>query len=332
MNDPRQFAPDAAAASPGELDPELSGSGISAELPHLALISIDGTDAAAFLQAQFTNDVTTLVPGHWQWDGYCGPKGRLVALLRLIRTTNGFLVETSADIAADLISRLRRFVLRAKVTIGAWSGSPIGLGIAGTGGARVLEIWRPGILPGPGSAHAFDGGLLIEAGSGRWHCHFAGDADADATRLRGMLYRHIRPAPPRVWASFDLDEGIPWIVAATQDLFIPQMVDLERLGGVSFSKGCYPGQEIVARSQYLGAVKRRLYRARAPVEIAPGTPLSSRHRPDQAVGHIVGSAPAGDGTVHVLAVVDNESAKAGSVHPAGDSPALEDLVPVHAAT
>jgi len=327
MNDPRPYLPDTGSSTIAEHRHAGSTSSVTGDLGHLTLLAIAGPDATAFLQGQLTNDVATLAPGRWHWTGYCGPKGRLIAVVRLIKTSDGFLAETPADIAADLISRLRRFILRAKVTLTPWNVAPIGLGIAGADGAAGLARWRPGAVPTTGAADSFDGGVLVNAGTGRWHCYPATESEAGI--LRGLLPGNGAPLSAGEWARFDLDDGIPWIVAATQELFVPQMVDLELLGGVSFTKGCYPGQEIVARSQYLGAVKRRLYRARYRIELAAGAPLSSPLRPGQTVGNLVGAAPAGSDAYHVLAVLDVDCATAGAVHPSPGGSPLEELSPVH---
>ena len=137
-----------------------------------------------------------------------------------------------------------------------------------------------------------------------------------------------------VWRWLDVENALPLVTQATQEAFVPQMLDLEQIGGLSFNKGCYPGQEIVARTQYLGKVKRRLFRVDSPLELAAGRELFSPDNPDQAVGQIVTGAPAPGGGFAGLAVIqvshagtvrlgarDGAPLVARAVHPEHDAPA-----------
>ncbi|MFZ3262207.1 MAG: folate-binding protein, partial [Thiobacillus sp.] len=137
------------------------------------------------------------------------------------------------------------------------------------------------------------------------------------------LRQSATPVGAPVWDWLRLSAGIPMIVAATQELFVPQMVNLEVIGGVSFQKGCYPGQEIVARSQYLGKLKRRMFLAHVDAEAAPGDPLYSADMGGQATGTVVNAAPAPAGGFDVLAVAQVESANTQTLHlKAADGAAL----------
>jgi len=309
----------ARAASPGM---------VMSHLGHLTLIAVDGSDATTFLQGQLTSDVAALEPGAWQWSGYCNAKGRLLGTLRLVRTGEGFLAETPSGVALDLATRLSRFVLRAKVAFATDADTDCGIGVAGPQAAASLTRWLGHVPPAAGHAESLDGGILIGVGATRWHCYLPPIQASDAW---DRLAATATPISTRLWSRFDLDEGIPWIVPETQALFVPQMVDFELLGGVSFSKGCYPGQEIVARSQYLGSVKRRLHVASTATELAPGTRLENAAHPDQAVGNVVSSAPGGDGSFRILAVLDLESATAGTVTASDGGTSLERLTRVHPA-
>lgn len=301
---------------------------VVAHLGHLTLIAIEGRDATAFLQGQFTSDVAALEPGDWQWSGYCNSKGRLLGTLRLARAGESFLAETPTSIALDIANRLRKFVLRARVTFAIDADAYCGIGLAGSQAAASLTDWLDRAPPVAGHAESLGGGILIGVGQSRWHCYLAPEP---AMVAWDRLTSRATPISTRAWTRFDLDEGIPWIVPETQSLFVPQMVDFELLGGVSFTKGCYPGQEIVARSQYLGSVKRRLHVARTAPDLAPGTRLANTAHPDQAIGNVVSSAPAGDASFRILAVLDLESAAAGTVTPSGGGALLEGLTPVHPA-
>lgn len=301
-----------------------AGDGRLAPLAHLTLIRINGPDAAGFLQGQLTSDVSALVPGAWQWAGYCNPKGRLLATMRLARTGEGFLAEAPAAIVPDLVSRLRKFVLRAKVVLVSEEPPRVGVGVQGTEPAAALSSAWGHPLPEPAQAADSGGVFVIGAGRARWHFYVD---PAKGVDLWMKLAPHASPLSTDAWAGLDLAEGVPWIVPETQALFVPQMVDFERLGGVSFAKGCYPGQEIVARSQYLGEVKRRLFQAVNSERLAAGAPLTGAVRGEQTIGTVLASAPLGEGRFQVLAVIDVEGA-AGTVT-ASAGTALQRLTPVH---
>lgn len=303
--------------------PPAGAKAFLADLGHLVLISIDGRDAADFLQNQFTSDVASLADGQWQWSGYCNAKGRLLATLRLMRRGDRFLAELPRTLAADLGTRLSRYVLRSQVKIAVLEDETIGIGLTGLD----LAVELGTTSPGDRDVAAVEGGFMVRAGKERWHCYVTVDA---AITAWDRLASRAAPTATSDWMRFDVADGIPWILPATRELFVPQMVDLERIGGVSFSKGCYPGQEIVARSQYLGEVKRRLHIAQAETALDPGAPLGSAAREGQTAGNVVASAPTGDGGFRVLAVIDAETAAEGSVSATASGTRLDALRRVHA--
>ncbi|HEX4985775.1 MAG TPA: hypothetical protein VFV71_06850, partial [Burkholderiales bacterium] len=257
---------------------------------------VHGADAASFLQAQLTCDVDRLAPGQAGFGGYCTPKGRLLATFVVVRVAQGYLMHLPADTAEDIAARLRRFVLRARVKIETDSGWRV-LGIAG---------------PGTGALIGGQFGVRLESS-------FAAAAGADATVVRlpgeacvafapaqsaGTLWQALASqavaAGDDCWAWVQIRSRMPWISAATQDQFLPQMVGLDAIGGVSFGKGCYPGQEIVARARYLGEVRRRLWDGTASGVAHAGDTLESGGQP---VGTVLTAAPLPSGGSALLAVV-----------------------------
>jgi len=142
------------------------------------------------------------------------------------------------------------------------------------------------------------------------------------------LTQHATPVGAPVWDWLRLNAGVPMLVAATQELFVPQMVNLEAIGGVNFQKGCYPGQEIVARSQYLGKMKRRMFLAHLDESAAPGDSLYSADLPGQATGTVVNAAPAPGGGFDLLAVAQIESANTQTLHLKAESGAPLTLKPL----
>lgn len=282
-----------------------------AGLDGLALIRIDGADAAAFLQSQFTSDVEALAPDRWHWTGYCSPKGRLLAIGRLARDGAAFHLEVPVELRDDLLTRLRRFVMRSKVVL-----SPVAPGwrvvaLVGQGAiAAAAQKLGPGIAEDQ-AALTGDAAVLLAVGAERAHLYFDAAAMPGLAAVTGALSVDAAAAD---WQSVDLRAGIPWIVPATQDTFVPQMVDLDVIGGVSFAKGCYPGQEIVARSRYLGEVKRRLHFCRSGGLAEAGAAIDAA---GQGVGKVLASRPSDGGQHDILAVIDSEAAKGADLMIAG---------------
>lgn len=263
-----------------------------ADLSHYAVLRVTGEDAAAFLHAQFTNDVQALAVDAAQWNGWCTPKGRLVATFLLVRRKDEFLIVLPAEIAAPIAKRLGMFVLRSKVKIADASA----------------DFARRGLMdateaPAPMRAADRDGAIVVGLDAGRALMLAppatapAADTDADA------------------WELSSIRAGVPTVTAATQEAFVPQMANFELVGGVSFKKGCYPGQEIVARMQYRGGLKRRM--ARAHIAGAdrpqPGDHVYSSAFADQSAGTIVNAAPAPEGGFDVLVVAQIESIERGDL-------------------
>jgi hypothetical protein len=296
---------------------------IVADLSHNALLAISGDDAAAFLHGQLTNDVQALAPGGAQWNGWCSPKGRLLATFLLLRRADGFLLMLPAEIAEPVAKRLRMFVLRSKVKIEDAGERFRRIGIAGKGAAAAVAR-AFGKAPDFMASAERDGSTCVALGIERFVI-FADPASAPALweRLAGEATQAGRDA----WEWTTIRAGIPTVVAKTQDEFVPQMANFELVGGVSFKKGCYPGQEIVARTQYRGILKRRMVRAHvfggAP---QPGDTLRSAAFGDQAAGVVANVAPSPEGGHDLLAVAQLEAIRSGDLRLA-DGPALriEDL-------
>ncbi len=302
----------------------MPSSDIVADLSHNALLAVSGDDAAAFLHAQFTNDVEALVPGTAQWNGWCSAKGRLLSTFLLARRAEGFLLMLPAEIAAPIAKRLAMFVLRSKVKIADASELYARIGIAGPNAASIVEKhW--GSLAAPLSSVEKDGAIAI-----------ALDAERFVALVPTMAAPAFRDLFPADWQRDGADEwerrsirsGMPIIVAATQEAFVPQMANFELVGGVSFKKGCYPGQEIVARTQYRGILKKRMALAHlaGTERPRPGQNVYSSAFGDQSAGTIVHAAPALDGGFDALVVAQVEGlARRDLRWNAPDGPPLEIL-------
>jgi len=239
-----------------------------AALDELGVIAVTGADAAAFLQAQLTSDSKGLDAERVQLNGYCTPKGRLIAVFDQWRDGDAICLQLPREILAPVVKRLSMFVLRAKARLDDASADWATFGVLGPGSAAMLGA-AFGAAPEVGKAVAAEGVRINRVADGTQarerfmiRCR-AAQAETVRSRLRAA-----HPVAAGVWWWSQIDAGHPTVVAATQEAFVPQMINLEVLGGVNFKKGCYPGQEVVARSQYLGKLRRRMSLAHLDADTA----------------------------------------------------------------
>jgi folate-binding protein YgfZ len=287
-------------------------SAVLADLSHLAALRISGDDAENFLQGQLSCDVKAIPPGGGSLGSYCSPKGRMLASFTLLRAPDEFVMLLSASLAAAIQKRLSMFVLRAKVKITSPGDTLVLMGLAGPACRNALAASFEGAMPADLQVFEIAGSrilLLVPL--------------ANAAQTWTRLCARFTPVGSGAWQWIDISLGIPLITAATQDQLIPQMANLELIGGVSFKKGCYTGQEIVARTQYLGKVKRRMFRAHLQAEAAPGDVLYSDDLGAQASGLVLNVQPAPEGGYDLLAVAQLASRESSTVRLKGpDGPAL----------
>ena len=283
----------------------------AAALPDWGLIHANGVDAQDFLHGQLTNDLLHLAPDGAQWSGYCSAKGRLYAAFLVWRDGgDGFYLAVDRALVPALIKRLRMFVLRAKVVLEDVSEKLAVHGLVGVPGPAPMQV---------NSGAISTIGLPPVHGVGRSLVLLPAGAPLESSVVAGS-------APD--WQRLMIHAGEVWITPATQEQFVPQMVNLDAIGAINFKKGCYPGQEIVARAHYRGAVKRRAYLAHVAGEAKAGDALFasdlSRQDGGQESGTIANAAPAPGGGSDVLAVIQMQSHAQASIHlGAADGPALQ---------
>ncbi|HEY9197823.1 MAG TPA: folate-binding protein YgfZ [Gammaproteobacteria bacterium] len=297
-----------------ELRVALTGT-VFADLSQRGVLAVRGQDAEAFLQGQFTNDVLHLDAGHSQLNGYCSAKGRLLANFRLWREADAILLSMPRVMLETVTKRLQMFVLRSAVSFEDMSERRVRLGVSGSHAEAELggliagvpvaadEVMHSGeytVLRLPGLQPRFEVHGPLAAMRKLW----------DVLNVRGA------PIGTAAWELLDILAGIPAILPETADAFVPQMVNYQIIGGVNFKKGCYPGQEVVARMQYLGKLKRQMYLARvdSPDAPRPGDDVYSADDPEQSAGKIVNAQPHPDGGYQLLAVVQIASREGGQVH------------------
>ena len=286
----------------------------AAPLSDLGLLSVTGEQAAAFLHAQLTNDVEHLALGTARWAGYCTAKGRLLSTFRYWRDASSILLTVSRPLAQPLAKRLSMYVMRTKAKVADASDAQVLFGLCGepaaTAAAQALGL----VVPSADAAASGEGTHLVglppmpaEAGAParpRWLLAVPAAQAGSAWRA---IVAAAAPVSGAAWRRTEVLAGIPRIVPGTSELFVPQMLNFESVDGVNFRKGCYPGQEIVARSQYLGKLKRRMFAAHGdglPPE--PGSdvlPAGSDVLPavgGEPCGQVVLAAPDGAGGFDLL--------------------------------
>jgi tRNA-modifying protein YgfZ len=284
------------------------------------LIRASGADARSFLHGQLTQDMQHLPQGQARLAGYCSAKGRLLASFVVWPAADDeLLLACSADLLPAVLKRLSMFVLRAKCKLADASGELALWGLAGLAARASAQ----GLAPwGVGSTGGRQVVRLPDA---------AGDAAGDGLSVpRALLVQPVaEPAPDApalgaaVWAALEARSGVVRIVAATAEQFVPQMVNLELVGGVNFQKGCYPGQEVVARSQYRGTLKRRAYLLSAGVPLSPGQEVFHSADPTQPAGLVALAGSLAPGRHDALVELKIAATSEGSLHlGAGDGPVL----------
>jgi hypothetical protein len=300
---------------------EAAASGtVVADLSQLGVIAFRGEDVTTFLQGQLTNDVRDLHADGAQWSAYCSPKGRLLANFLVWRDGEDYRLQLSGDILPGVLKRLSMFILRARVQARDASDENVRLVVAGKQAATAVTQAMGTIPDAPMRSATAAADRVIRIGDDKFVLSIAPD---QAPAVWQALRARATPVGAPVWDWLRLNAGVPMIVAATQEQFVPQMVNLELVGGVSFQKGCYPGQEIVARSQYLGKLKRRMYLVHGDSPAKPGDAVYSDDMAGQASGAVVNAAPAPGGGFDALVVAQVESARSHVLHlQAPDGPAL----------
>jgi len=300
----RTASPSAPASSSTPPDPVT----VYTAAPDFGVLGFDGPEAAAFLHGQLSSDVTGMAPGVAGWTSYNSAKGRMLSTLLLWRAdADSFRAFVAADLAAALANRLAMFVLRAKVKVADLTGEGQSVGVGGAGAADAVRA-ALGVAPSAGQGARAGDACVVAAPDGRYYIH------APAARARDIttkLAAHAEAITTDAWRRLAIRAGIPAVTRATQDLFVPQTANWDLIGGVNFRKGCYPGQEIVARMQYLGRLKERLFAFHVDAPpAAPATPVYSPVFGEQACGTVVNAAPSPEGGSDLLAVVQWAAATA----------------------
>lgn len=278
-------------------------------LSQFGLIRFSGEESKPFLQGQLSSDIRALQADQIQFSSYSTPKGRMQASFYVIRRGEDYLLQIASEIQAAIQKRLSMFILRSKTKASDANAELSLLGVAGKH-AKALITQAFGAVPEAMQVIERDGIQVIGLPNEHYQILLSNE---QAPAIWNQLTSHgAVPAGEAVWRLSEIQAGSPWVTGATQEEFVPQMANLELIGGVSFTKGCYPGQEIVARTQYLGKLKRRTYRMHVDsLTAAAGQEVFSPEMNGQPSGKIMLAAPAPQGGMEVLVVAQIASIEHG---------------------
>lgn len=295
-------------------------SDVCCDLSHLGLIAARGPDAERFLQGQLTCDVRQVTSERSLIGAHCNPKGRALACFRLFRREDACYLELPQAMVDATLGRLRKYLLRAKAVLEDASASLARIGIAGPNAASLLGSALGAVPETVNSVIAADNitAIRLPGLQPRFEVH---GAMQELGAVWNALAPNFAPVGTEAWRLFDILAGIPTIYPETVEAFVPQMINLQQMEGISFQKGCYTGQEIVARTHYLGKIKRRMYLARvdSPTPPRPGDPLfSPQADASQSAGQLADACRHPDGGYAVLAVALIACAEHGALR-LGDS-------------
>ncbi|MBM3116715.1 YgfZ/GcvT domain-containing protein [Jeongeupia naejangsanensis] len=282
----------------------LASQSVVSPLAQYGLIRFSGEETATFLNGQLSSDVRTLALDTAQYSSYSTPKGRMLASFLVFRAGEDYLLQIASELQPAIQKRLGMFILRTKTKPSDASAELLLLGVAGPDAAAKITAVTGQPAPAPMAvieavvhgAHT----TVIGLADGRFE--LAIPADAVEAVWQALVDAGARPVGEPVWRLTEIRAGAPWITAPTQEAFVAQMANMELIGAVSFTKGCYPGQEIVARTQYLGKLKRRMFRMHVAAEAQTGDDVFSAEMNGQASGKILLAAPAPEGGFEALVV------------------------------
>ncbi len=271
------------------------------DLSHLGLLEISGADAVTFLQGQVTNDVKLLAGDNAHYSAYCTPKGRMLALFLAFAHFDHIHLQFNRELLESIMKRLKIYVMRAKVEIKDVSDEIVKFGIDGPEAASMLAPLFSTIPTQNYELVTLDNGVILKLPTISNHQRFEiFMSKSNAPIILDALKAKAKIVEKPYWNWLEIQAGIPDITAKTQEQFVPQMLNLDILNGINFKKGCYTGQEIIARTHYLGAVKRRTYLASIASSNAPIEGDKVLDEAQNEVGQIVRVAPNLEGNFDVL--------------------------------
>ncbi|TVO77639.1 CAF17-like 4Fe-4S cluster assembly/insertion protein YgfZ [Sedimenticola selenatireducens] len=286
------------------------------DLSQLGLIRVSGEDAQTFLQGQFTNDTRDVTENRSQLSAYCSPKGRMLANFRVFQYQGDYMLQMPHETLSTVVKRLPMFILMSKAKVTNASDEFVTIGIAGECAETLLVNHFKSIPAQPGDTTQQNDMVLIRMPGSPARFMIIGSPTA-VIALWKPLAAEASPANSDYWTLLDIRAGIPTIYQETADAFVPQMTNMQMVDGVSFTKGCYTGQEVVARMKYLGKLKRRMYLASVDTDRQP-KPGDELFAPGsdsgQGAGRVVDARPSPHGGFELLAVAEIKSFEENNLH------------------
>lgn len=275
---------------------------VLADLSDRGLLEISGEDAESFLQNQLTNDIRNVNETTHQESAWCSPKGRIIANFRIFKRADSFLLDLSADLVEHVIKKLRMYVMMSKVTIEDVSDSLVHFSYSGQGAdTDINEIL--GNVPKLSTESIQSDSLTVLAIAGSSpRFDIFGEVD-QCKDLWQNLSSNAVVATSSHWDYLNILAGIPMISAESTEAWIPQMVNYIHIGGVDFKKGCYPGQEVVARLNYLGKTKRRMFHIEADASTALEVGSIVKSENDTEAGKVLSSVVNPEGKAEALVIL-----------------------------
>ena len=276
------------------------------ELDHLCAYRVSGDDAQSFLQGQLSNDVEKTAPSSATLQAYCTPKGRMLAIFYLAQWQHDYIMILPQEIAASIIQRLSMYVMRAQVKFELLTDTSL-FGVVDPHGSVITELCSNQVLEDNYQSYSNEQTLCIRLAATPARYLMLTTASPNLT---AQSFDHI--CKSNYWIYLDIINGIPSLSQSVQEAFVPQMTNLELIDGVSFKKGCYPGQEVVARLHYIGNSNRRMFRFSCASEhtVAAGNDIYDTNS-QQVVGKVVSAVKQHE--YLGLAVIRIENVKASSL-------------------
>ncbi len=266
------------------------------ELSHLGFLRISGEDARDFLQNLTSNDVRHLDEKTAQYNSMCSPKGRMLASFLLFKMDGDYILQLPKEMVERVKKRLSMYVFRSKVSIAETELSAIGL--SGQDACTTL----PGLPEAKMAVGKMESGIAIKLSDSRFEIVAEPE---NAAKILEHLEKNAESSGKEYWERLEILDALPTVLPETEGLFVPQMANFELIGGVSFQKGCYPGQEVVTRTHFLGKIKRRMVIAHVDSKIGPN-PGEEVFSGTEATGTVARSAPSPEGGYDILAVIHME--------------------------
>jgi len=289
----------------------IANGNIITPITDMAYIHATGDDAKSFLQGQLTNDIELITPQHSQLSGYCSPKGRVLALFRITQHCDGYRLHLPKCLLERTLKRLKMFVLMAKVTLEASGPESIRIGVAGSGAVEQLKQQFNNLPDDENGVSDENDITIIKHPGNQPRFELIGEQNA-IQALWDALSPSLTAVGSSTWQLLEINAAQPQVVAETVEMFIPQMLNLHVINGVSFKKGCYPGQEVVARLHYRGKLKRHMHIAQFQADTcpAPGTPLYPVNGDSEAqsIGNVVLAQHISSSEYRALCVIANDFA------------------------